>query len=61
MVELKGDIVRLSKHQIEHAGAMLTRAFFDDPKLIHLIPDIATKKELTVSFRILTPVRHELW
>jgi len=47
MAELKGDIVRLSKHQIEQAGAMLTRAFFDDPKLTHLIPDIAAKKELS--------------
>ena len=47
MAELKGDIVRLSKHQIGQAGAMLTRAFFDDPKLTHLLPDIATKKELS--------------
>ncbi len=47
MAELKGDIVRLSKNQIEQAGAMLTRAFFDDPKLTHLLPDIATKKELS--------------
>jgi GNAT superfamily N-acetyltransferase len=47
MAELKGDIVRLSKHQIERAGAMLTLAFFDDPKLTHLIPEISAKKELS--------------
>jgi ribosomal protein S18 acetylase RimI-like enzyme len=47
MVELEGDIVRLSKQQVGQAAAMLTRAFFDDPKLTHLIPDISTKKELS--------------
>jgi ribosomal protein S18 acetylase RimI-like enzyme len=47
MAELKGDIVRLSKHQVGQAGAMLTRAFSDDPKLTHLIPDIPAKKELS--------------
>jgi ribosomal protein S18 acetylase RimI-like enzyme len=47
MAELKGDIVRLSKQQIGQAGAMLTRAFFDDPKLTHLIPEITAKKELS--------------
>jgi ribosomal protein S18 acetylase RimI-like enzyme len=47
MAELKGDIVRLSKQQIGQACAMLTRAFSDDPKLIHLIPDIPAKLELS--------------
>jgi len=47
MAELKGDIVRLKKQQIGQAGEMLTRAFFDDPKLTHLIPEIAAKKELS--------------
>jgi ribosomal protein S18 acetylase RimI-like enzyme len=47
MAELRGDIVRLSKDQIGLACAMLTRAFFDDPKLCHLIPDITAKKELS--------------
>ena len=47
MAELKGDIVRLSKQQIGQAGSMLTRAFSDDPKLTHLIPDIRAKKELS--------------
>jgi ribosomal protein S18 acetylase RimI-like enzyme len=47
MAELKGDIIRFSKQQIGQAGAMLTRAFFDDPKLTHLIPDISAKKELS--------------
>ena len=47
MAELKGDIVRLSKHLIEQAGAMLTRAFSADPKLTHSIPDITAKKELS--------------
>jgi ribosomal protein S18 acetylase RimI-like enzyme len=47
MAELKGDIVRLSKKQIGQAAAMLTRAFSDDPKLTHLMPDIAVKKELS--------------
>jgi len=47
MAEPKGDIERLSRHQIEQAGEILTRAFFDDPKLIHLMPDITTKKELS--------------
>jgi ribosomal protein S18 acetylase RimI-like enzyme len=47
MAELKGDIVKLSRQQIGQAAAMLTRAFFDDPKLIHLLPDITAKKELS--------------
>jgi ribosomal protein S18 acetylase RimI-like enzyme len=47
MAELKGEIVRLTKEQIGQAGEMLTRAFFDDPKLTHLIPEIAAKKELS--------------
>jgi ribosomal protein S18 acetylase RimI-like enzyme len=47
MAELKGDIVRLLRQQVGQAGAMLTRAFSDDPKLTHLIPDIAEKKELS--------------
>ena len=47
MPELKGDIVRLSKHQLGQACEMLSRAFFDDPKLLHLIPDLAAKKELS--------------
>jgi ribosomal protein S18 acetylase RimI-like enzyme len=47
MAELKGEIVRLTKQQIGQAGEMLTRAFFDDPKLTHLIPEIAAKKELS--------------
>jgi ribosomal protein S18 acetylase RimI-like enzyme len=47
MAELKGDIVRLSKKQIGQAAAMLTRAFSDDPKLTHIMPDIAVKKELS--------------
>jgi ribosomal protein S18 acetylase RimI-like enzyme len=47
MAELKGDIIRLPKHQVGLAGSMLTRAFFDDPKLTHLIPEIAARKELS--------------
>jgi ribosomal protein S18 acetylase RimI-like enzyme len=47
MPELKGDVVRLSKHQIGQACEMLSRAFFNDPKMLHLIPDIAAKKELS--------------
>lgn len=47
MVELRGDIERLSKPQIGQAGEMLTRAFSDDPKLTHLMPDITEKKELS--------------
>jgi len=47
MAELKGEIVQLTKEQIGQAGEMLTRAFFDDPKLTHLIPEIAAKKELS--------------
>jgi len=47
MAELKGDIIRLSKQQIGQAGAMLTRAFSDDPKLTHLMPDMTAKKELS--------------
>ena len=47
MPELKGDIVRLSGQQVGPASEMLTRAFFDDPKLAHLLPDITAKKELS--------------
>jgi ribosomal protein S18 acetylase RimI-like enzyme len=47
MPELKGDVVRLSKHQTGQACEMLSRAFFNDPKMLHLIPDIAAKKELS--------------
>jgi ribosomal protein S18 acetylase RimI-like enzyme len=47
MPELKGDTVRLSKDQLGQACEMLSRAFFDDPKMLHLIPDLAAKKELS--------------
>jgi ribosomal protein S18 acetylase RimI-like enzyme len=47
MAELKGDIVRLLRQQVGQAGAMLTRAFSDDPKLTNLIPDITAKNELS--------------
>jgi len=40
-------IVRLSKQQVGQAGAMLTKAFSDDPKLTRLIPDIPVKTELS--------------
>ena len=43
----KGISYGCQRQQIGQAGAMLTRAFFDDPKLTHLIPDIAAKKELS--------------
>jgi ribosomal protein S18 acetylase RimI-like enzyme len=46
MAELKGDIIRLSRQQVGQACAMLSRAFADDPKMTHLIPDIAAKKDL---------------
>lgn len=48
MPELRGDIVRLSRDMIEPAAAMLSRAFSDDPKMTHLIPDIAAKKDLSL-------------
>jgi ribosomal protein S18 acetylase RimI-like enzyme len=47
MPELKGDIVRLPKHQIGQACEMLSRAFSTDPKMLHLIPDLAAKKQLS--------------
>jgi ribosomal protein S18 acetylase RimI-like enzyme len=47
MPELKGDLIRLSKQQVRPACEMLTRAFSDDPKLTHLIPDISVKKDLS--------------
>jgi hypothetical protein len=47
MPELKGDITRLPKHQLDKACEMLSRAFFYDPKMLHLIPDFAAKKELS--------------
>jgi ribosomal protein S18 acetylase RimI-like enzyme len=45
MVEIGGDIMRLSSHQIGAAGAMLTRAFFDDPKLTHILPEVSDRIE----------------
>jgi len=47
MADLHGNIVRLSKHQVSQAAAMLTRAFFDDPKFIHVFPEIIARKELS--------------
>jgi ribosomal protein S18 acetylase RimI-like enzyme len=47
MPELKGDILRLPRDRIETAAAMLTRAFFDDPKLVHFLPEVTAKKELS--------------
>lgn len=39
MPEIQGDIIRLEKKGIPKAGSMLTQAFFNDPKIAHLIPD----------------------
>ncbi|WAC05705.1 MAG: GNAT family N-acetyltransferase [Methanoregula sp.] len=39
MIEPGSDCIRLAKEQISPASVLLARAFFNDPKLTHLIPD----------------------
>jgi ribosomal protein S18 acetylase RimI-like enzyme len=45
MVELNGALIRLPGADTGQAGAMLSRAFFHDPKMTHLIPEIAARKD----------------
>lgn len=42
---LDGEIIRLTQDDTGQAGAMLTRAFFQDPKMTHLVPEIAARKD----------------
>ena len=37
------EITRLAEHQVEEAGKMLGRAFFDNPMSVYLLPDAATR------------------
>jgi ribosomal protein S18 acetylase RimI-like enzyme len=45
MEEKSGDLVRLTKDQVGPASEILTRAFFQDSKLTHILPDEETRKE----------------
>ena len=45
MVEKAGGIIRLSKEQVGQASEMLVEAFFNDPKLTHVLPDEHDRKE----------------
>lgn len=45
MVEQSGAIIRLSKEQIGPASEMLVEAFFNDAKLMHVLPDENTRRE----------------
>ena len=47
MVDLDGNIVRLSEQQVSLAGAMLTRAFCDDPKITHIFPERTAREKLS--------------
>lgn len=39
MPDIQGDSIRLEKNDIPKAASMLTKAFFSDPKMTHLIPE----------------------
>jgi ribosomal protein S18 acetylase RimI-like enzyme len=45
MIDQAGDLVRLSKEQIGPASEMLTRAFFHDSKLTHVLPEEDLRRE----------------
>jgi len=42
-MELTDGVARLTSEQVEEAGDMLGRAFFDNPMSVHLLPDEATR------------------
>jgi len=45
------EITRLAERQVEEAGEMLGRAFFDNPMAVYLLPDAATRiRPLTCMF-----------
>jgi ribosomal protein S18 acetylase RimI-like enzyme len=43
MAEPAADPVRLGKNDIPLAATMLARAFFPDPKMTHLLPEVSTR------------------
>ena len=45
MGDLNGTLIRLPGTDTGRACAMLSRAFFHDPKMTHLIPEIAARKD----------------
>ncbi len=45
MLEQGGGIIRLSKEQVGPASEMLVEAFFDDPKLTHVLPGEQERRE----------------
>lgn len=45
MVDHGGDMIRLSKEQIGPASEMLVEAFFNDPKLTHILPEEDSRRE----------------
>jgi hypothetical protein len=45
MADQKGDLILLSREQIGPASEVLTRAFFNDSKLTHVLPDETIRTE----------------
>ena len=45
MVAMGGDLVRVTKEQVGPASEMLVEAFFDDPKLTHVLPGEQERRE----------------
>ena len=53
------EITRLAERQVEEAGEMLGRAFFDNPMAVYLLPDAATRiRPLTWMFDRTTRYGH---
>lgn len=46
MADQMGDLVRLRDEQVAPASMMLTRAFFNDPKLTYIAPDADRRLEM---------------
>ena len=46
MADGLNSLVRLERSQIKPAGAMLARAFYDDPFSVYLIPDGSRRGKL---------------
>jgi ribosomal protein S18 acetylase RimI-like enzyme len=45
MAEPAGALIRLDQKDIKQAAAMLARAFFSDPKMTHLIPEVSARTD----------------
>jgi GNAT superfamily N-acetyltransferase len=58
-MDFAGEVVRLASEQVEEAGEMLGRAFFDNPMSVYLLPDEAERiRPLTWMFDRTTRYGH---